>query len=196
MDCIKKNTQIQREFNDVPCGRTLDDYFNRKIIIMLNILYNNYNVITYDIKEYYINLIIKINHNNFVEAQQFEIHNDINLDARIKYILNEINENEFKKIIESNNTKNQIKNEIRNVFNLVYTTMCEIIYVIYDMLTNFNDVNITVINLYDKQNEIKEFIYYCNNLLEEISYTYKSKKYYFDENLNFKIYSSTASASV
>ena len=90
-----------------------------------------------------------------------------NEQLRVKYLIQEIDETKFKTAIQTNDKKHQRNIELRNVFDLMYHAITDILYRIRDALehhTEFEPI------LY----EVGEIVRYANEHLAEISATYGS----------------------
>lgn len=94
----------------------------------------------------------------------------MNRELRVKYLVNEISENQLKISIQRNNKKKLKINEITQVNNLMNT-------VFLDIINRFIDTNhVTVFQ------ELEEIRLYCNNLLTDISKTYNCVEYKYNDN--------------
>lgn len=190
----RQNGTVVRNPNDIECGRELRQntvsLINTVAVKHLNLCtiervektkYKEaYNKYTYDDSIIIINKIIENNiHNNFVEIRTFRTnHEELNEDLRVKYLLNEINEEEFKIHIQRNDKKHKKNNEVLQIIQLSNIALTDIIYRLLDYLTNTADLKPSV-EIY--QNEINELIIYCNNILKDIAFTYGTVQYIFDE---------------
>ena len=98
-----------------------------------------------------------------------------NEDLRVKYLLNEIEEPEFKKIIQQREKKNEKTRDIIQVLRMFIITTS-------DML---RQLVLRQIKIELFCTEVENLTIYVNNSLETISKRYNSKKYYIDKNWNF-----------
>lgn len=116
-------------------------------------------------------------HNNYYNFRIFNGPNyfDRNRDLRVKYLVNEITEDELKVSIQRNDKQRLKYNEINQVIELMKTVFLDII----NRFIDAGDNNNTVIH------ELDEIRLYCNNLLKDISKTYKSVRYKFEDNFIF-----------
>jgi hypothetical protein len=208
----RKNGTLERVEGDIECGRELNQFtiqrIHKSIIdnqhtdlykIMKKSKYNQnlkrLNPYKNDINdeiEYYMwdNCINRLEysirqcvHNNRVEMDRFRTDNiNVNQNLRIKYLLNELNENQFKNLIQKNDKKNKKNNEIYQVFDLCNTILTDIIYRCIDDLKNtmFNKNNIRKF-----MGELDGLIEYCNNLFSDISITYTCTLYKFSNTMAF-----------
>ena len=125
--------------------------------------------------------IRQVLHIRHVEMPRFRVdHFEKNQELRVRYLCNEIDEDELKIQIQRNDKKNRKQTEILNVLRLLETTMTDIAYRVMDDLKNsptnehhFNEI----------VKEVDILIEYCNNLLKDVSFTYNCVCYHLDENL-------------
>ena len=139
----------------------------------------------------------QIIHYRFVELPRFQTdHVENNQDLRVKYLRNQISEEEFKFILQKNNKKTEKYREIYNIYILYVNTVTDIIYRFYNVISTNNytqqaDENSRV-ELKTILKEISTIIKYCNECLEQVSKTYNStliqipnfKKHLKDQYLN------------
>jgi hypothetical protein len=90
-----------------------------------------------------------------------------NEQLRVKYMIQEIDETKFKTAIQANDKKHQRNVELRNVFDLMYHAIADILYRVRDALGR----NVDIEPILD---EIDQIIAYANEHLAEISATYGS----------------------
>lgn len=129
------------------------------------------------------NMITNMIHNNFIELPTFNVDFVIkNQDLRIKYLENVITEEEFKVKIQKNDKKHKKNIEVGQILQLANISFTDIIYRIIDNLKTSSNGN-HEINNYLK--EIEELINYCNNILKDIAFTYKTIQYKFDNEFKF-----------
>lgn len=90
-----------------------------------------------------------------------------NEQLRVKYLIQEIDEAKFKTVIQANDKKHQRNVELRNVFDLMYHTITDILYRVRDELSRNGEIEPIL-------DEIDQIIAYANEHLGEISETYGS----------------------
>jgi hypothetical protein len=123
-----------------------------------------------------------------------------NLELRIQYLDREITENDFKIYLQRSEKKNQKKQDIFHIYEMVVNTISDLIMDIVRkvniiQLHNDND-NYDRDKIFEKEanllakdwNEdtlpqIEKIITYANQCLIKIGNTYSSKPYYFDKNI-------------
>lgn len=157
---LKQNGNLDRNPLDIQCGREIDDTFIRAMVRS-----NADNTM--------INICRKILHIRFVDLPRFStdrIRN--NEDLRIKYLLNEIDENKFKIMIERRNKQQNKNREILNVLSMFVNSTTDIIYRYVD---NYKRTGIN--NVFQYKNEIENLKDYVNKNLQEIADIYKNKTY-------------------
>jgi len=127
--------------------------------------------------------ITNIVHNNLVELPNFQTDYVVrNRDLRIKYLENLITEEEFKMMIQRNDKKNRKNTEIAQVLQLANTAATDIIYRLMDNLEKSNSGEHNI-NSYFK--ELDEIINYCNDIFKNISFTYSTVQYEFNNKFIF-----------
>ena len=108
-----------------------------------------------------------------------------NQDLRIKYLENVISEHEFKMLIQRNDKKNRKNTEIAQVLQLANTAVTDIIYRLMDKLEKTDNGGLPKGFMNSYLREIEEIIKYCNDIFKDISFTYMTVQYGFDEIFNF-----------
>jgi len=190
----RKNGGVQRDPNDIQCGRELNQYtvdliqrlaknfpdlfktelreqitFGRKVTRDIFIYHESVNRIC--------NIIRNIIHNTRVELPNFQTDYVVrNQDLRIRYLENLVSDNEFKMLIQRNDKKNKKNIEISQVLQLANTTVTDIVYRFIDHLKSVKTHNIDSFIV-----EFKEIIQYCNDIFKDISFTYNTVLYEFGE---------------
>jgi len=141
-----------------------------------------------DLQQKIHNIIRRMIHLNQVEiphCNEFILNpNDHNMDLRIRYLRNMINEDEFKKLLQRKDKKRQKYQEILNILQMVYNASVDIIMRIARDLSNKK----WKIDVFDPLNEIDELIYYANECFHDISNTYQSKELVFSITRNLYMY--------
>lgn len=199
----RKNGGLARANGDIECGMELNHYTMQQIyesiqnkyhnnLFKINIHLNhfqydydnedNINNYLWDNRLYKLESIIRqAIHNYRIEINRFNTdyinHNEY---LRIKYLLNEIDENQFKKQIQINDKKNKKNTELRQILELCNTALTDIIFRFIDNLNNSEQNKHNIDKFMD---EIDELIKYCNELFKEISYTYNCTLYKFSDYL-------------
>ena len=105
-----------------------------------------------------------------------------NQDLRIRYLEGSIEEDEFKMLIQRNDKKNKKNTEVEQVIQLANTALTDIIYRIIDNLNKTEDGKHNLNNLII---EFREIICYCNNIFRDISFTYNTVQYGFNNEFEF-----------
>lgn len=90
-----------------------------------------------------------------------------NEHLRVRYLMQEISEEQFKSAIQKNDKKFQRNLELRNVFDLVYHAIVDIVYRMHEELKRDNDIIPMKVEIYT-------IVKYANQHLAEISDTYGS----------------------
>ena len=129
------------------------------------------------------NIIRNVIHNIRIELPNFQTDYVVrNQDLRIKYLENLISEYEFKMLVQRNDKKNKKNTEIAQVLQLANTAVTDIIYRLMDNLEK-SDAGKHDIDSYLR--EIEEIIKYCNDIFKDISFTYTTVQYGFNDSFIF-----------
>ena len=130
-----------------------------------------------------IEMVQHIIHNRVVEMPKFrtDIYKN-NEELRIKFMTNEINESQFKTLIQRNDKKIKKNEEIYNILQFFNTTINSIFYRILTNLKNTRNCNHNFIELFKEIEGLRD---YCNNYFIDISDTYDSVLYNFDKKYRF-----------
>lgn len=172
---------LDRAPGDVECGRELNHNSHARFYELCRkhtdlFMRNN----TYLKECHFVSDIMRnIVHNNIVELPNFQTdYVAKNQDLRIKYLENQISDEEFKISIQRNDKKHRNKREISQVLQLVNTTVTDIIFRIMDRL-RYSDNGQH--NLTSFLGEFQEIRNYCNDLFHDIAFTYNTVPYVFTE---------------
>lgn len=197
----KNNGGVARAQGDIQCGRDLTNHTINNILNLVEqkhpilvsikpITENRYgrehtrNDRTYDINiAKFTSLIRVIIHNNQVELHNFQTdYVTRNQELRIKFLSNEITEEEFKTTVQKNDKSNRKKTEIAQVLQLSHTASIDIIYRGIELI---NTSKTNTLNIQPILNELSGIIGYCNEIFKDIAFTYKCVHYEFNQNFEF-----------
>jgi len=197
----RKNGGLPRNPGDVECGRQLGHYTVGRIQDLSVRHSDLYKTTTREYVNWrgkkessqsteYADVVNKICriirnniHNERVELPNFQTDYVVrNQDLRIKYLEKSISEHEFKILIQRNDKKNRKNTEVAQVLQLANTAVTDIIYRLIDNLENSNDGEH---KLESFMTEIEEIIKYCNDIFKDISFTYSTVQYGFNEIFDF-----------
>lgn len=158
----KKLGQIERNPNEILCGREIDENF---IFNISNTLKNH------KISEF-CRIII---HTRLVDLIKYtpRERNNGNLDLRISYMRNKINKDNLKLEIQKREFEDLKKKEVSNVIQMFINCMTDILYRLND---NHNLINEII-------QEIENLRLYVNNCFLNISKSYKCTCWCYDKNL-------------
>ena len=196
----RKNGGAPRVEGDVECGRELAghtfDLFRDAIIkgrhySFLNTITPKENYI-WDYrccKHNYIPIANKISdlirntiHNFRVELPRYQTtHDEKNLDLRVQYLSNEIDEEVFKILVQRNDKRNRKNTEISQVIQLATTAVTDIIFRIIDDLKNTTDDQH---QFYLYNTEFDGIRKYCNEIFKDIAFAYSCVQYKFGDKFN------------
>jgi hypothetical protein len=128
-------------------------------------------------------IIRNILHNTQTELPNFQTDYVIrNQDLRIEYLENKISEEEFKMMIQRNDKKNRKNTEVARVLQLANTVVTDTVYRVMD---NLDKSDAEKHNVDSFLKEIEEIIKYCNDIFKDISFTYGTVQYGFNDSFNF-----------
>jgi len=130
-----------------------------------------------------IDMTASIIHNQQIEMPRFR--SDIfknNEELRIKFMSNEITEEQFKTLVQRNDKKSRKNEEITDIFQFFHATMNELTYRMIQDLRTTRDGNNNFKQIFGEMEALRE---YCNNSFSDISETYDSVLYNFDEKYKF-----------
>lgn len=156
------NGFVERNPNDIICGRELDNNFVRMLSSQ-----------TYASKKI-LDITRNIQHIRFMDLPKYtpRDRNQGNLDLRIKYMRQEIDKTKMKVLIQRREKENMKKREITNVINMFINSMIDIIYRYYYEGNSQKYQNAFKLqNIFLKEmNSLRE---YTNECFKNISNTYK-----------------------
>ena len=197
----RKNGSVVRNPGDIECGRELGHYTVGRIHDLAKMHSDLYKS---EKKEYttwsgrkemrfsyeycqtidkICNIIVNVIHNNRVELPNFQTDYVIrNQDLRVRYLENSISEEEFKMLIQRNDKRNRKNTEIAQVLQLANTAVTDIVYRLIDNLEKSKNGQH---NLESFLREIEEIIKYCNDIFKDISFTYNTVQYGFNDTFHF-----------
>lgn len=170
--------QMARAPGDVECGMEITHYTVNEIFIAAKKHLDLYNPTIADLTQRYYNKSVYsitdfariMVHNRHEELPKYQRDPmERNQDLRIRYLKGEIDEENFKKLIQRADKKNRHHAEIANVIQFTITAATDIIYRIIDSMNNSNDGEH---KLHEIMREIDALNKYSNELLRDISLTY------------------------
>jgi hypothetical protein len=161
------------------CGRGIDNNSVRYFVA----IFKKYNFIN-------IEYLRNFSHNVYYSANKFtEINTqNFNKDLRIKYIVGEINKEDFKMKLQRLNKKNEKYNDIRHILIAFQQIITDFFYKLAENLEKLDPEH----EQYDAQDFYNEFlmskdqiIEYTNSVFKDISDKYSCVEYAIDSNLHF-----------
>jgi len=189
-----------RNVGDFECGRDIAEYSTTRNLTtgFLNLKTYVNGLRTDDLprfpnKDYILKIIRNTVHLHEVCGPRFRVNNeDVNQDARVKFITKEYNDKKFASIIHKNNKATAKKQDIFNVIQLQHQGITDIVFRMIETLSPINNINtsttitdevldsicrpaVHIINALFK--EIQTLTDYSNNLLREHSITYQCKRW-------------------
>lgn len=177
---MRRNGTLERNPNDVICGRELDHRLFNKIHTTISNKISKSDHISKDAK---LEILQKakdimetgraIIHMQQVELHRFNYNYELNnQELRIQYMRNRLTEAEFKNKLQIQNKKHHKHLEIRNVLQLVIDSMIDICFRFNtEVLKPEWNMDFTIIN------EAEALRQYANDCLSEISRTYGCVKF-------------------
>lgn len=203
----RKNGGLARAAGDVECGQELTHYtidhiknaitkgrhirfirIGSKTTNDLSTEEKNQFIKEYDWLARHHSFIIEVNrlqeivrrtiHNDRAELPQFRTNYlERNQELRINYLLNEIDEDTFKILVQRNDKKHRKNNEISQVIQVSITAVTDIVFRIIDNIKKSAPYE----DKFDElMNEFKGIREYCNEIFKDISFAYGCVQYGFD----------------
>lgn len=164
---MRKQGTLQRDPNEILCGREIDLYFADKLSNKLN----------KDLRSEIFEICRSIMHINQVEIPRFRPdEGDNNLNYRIRYMRNQLEKNDFIRLIETTDHEKSTNHEIYNIMSMFVQCLTDIMYRFHD------DISIDFVS---EMNNLRQ---YTNQQLLLISKNYKISKKHFNEKLEFKTF--------
>jgi len=159
------NGFVERNPNDIICGRELDNNFVRML--------STKSYVTKQI----LDITRNIQHIRFMVLPKYapRDRHQGNLDLRIKYMRKSIDKTKMKMLIQRREKENMKKREITNVFNMFINSMIDILYRFYYEVNSFNLQKVFL----QEMNSLRE---YTNRCFENIFKTYKCSEFYIETN--------------
>ena len=118
-------------------------------------------------------------HNERVELPQFRtLYLEKNQELRVNYLLNEIDEETFKILIQRNDKKHRKNNEVSQVIQVSITAVTDIVFRIIDNFKNSVCGEDKFDELMSEFNGVRE---YCNEIFKDISFAYDCVQYNFND---------------
>ena len=164
--------QMPLNHNEIQCGREIDHNVSRGIDMLLlshQLLHPLRNIVRTCCR----NII----HHRFTVLPNYQVDNvQNNQDLRVKYMRQQITEDEFKKLLQRSDKKYRKKREFYNIFVMFVNVSTEIIFRLYGELTlpdfpNYiNEDKITELQIIVR--EIEQIINYSNTCFEDVAKTF------------------------
>jgi hypothetical protein len=190
-----------RAAGDIICGQELTHHTPRQLEDLIknknhSNLYSSVEQNKYYNGGFYVNykqnvrqfedLIRQVIHIRHVELPRFTVeHFNKNQELRVKYLCNEISEEDLKIQVQRNDKKNRKETEISNILRLIETMMTDIVYRVIDDLQK----SLPNEHKFDEIiKEIDESREYCNNLFKDVAFTYNCVCYTLDEKMYLRTY--------
>ena len=163
---MRQNGGMPRNPLDNPCGQEIDHGFINNMLRGIRLFYY-LDPIESDLYHCSRNII----HIRYVTIPENEVDPYLkNQDLRIQYMKNQISEDEYKMKIQRNDKKHQKMIENRNVFNLIVTTVTDILYRFINALERRSrEDQISTLK------EINVLSSYVKEVFEDIGQTYNCK---------------------
>jgi hypothetical protein len=177
---------IQRNHNEVICGREINHIFTRELTQEMNAI----RLPSEQIK-YITNVCRNIIHNRYTVLPRFEVHALMNhQDLRVAYLRKYIDETEFKLRLQRMDKRTNQHRETYDILTVIQNAVTDILYRYHNKMVNTN-------TRYDRlteeeksfilliPDEIKNIINYANECLKDVSTTYGTRERTLDNELNF-----------
>jgi len=170
--------EMARNPNDVPCGRNLDHYLYESIARILRTKYtsaSNLRTIVSRTDKTIRNTI----HMMETERPRPPNYERRNEDLRVRYLMNELSEQEMRDQLQKDDKRHHKNQEIADIYTLLGNTITDILFRFAEKLEREKDTKPELID--DSMlNEINKIVEYANECLIDVSYTYSSPKIVID----------------
>jgi hypothetical protein len=169
---------IDRNPQDVICGREIDTHCVRNLTTNIE---RKITAETLDQSRRVISICRMMIHLRRVDMVYYQVNHVLNnQNLRIKYLRNQITEEQLKSNLQKNDKKHQKHREIYDILQMVHTTTTDILYrFLEEIRKNAWNNDFTIIQ------EIEQLRLYANRCLQEISETYKSIRMSFNDKMEF-----------
>ena len=188
---LRKGGKQQRELLDIPCGG-IPNVYNMRINVEPHITYedkrsnsivptatqqlihNNYMPSLYNIIRL-VTHIQDVNLRNFQE--EIERIRGKELDLRCQYLMNEINEEQWKTILQQNEYKLEYLTDLSQLYQMFSTVSSDVILYIYNTASNSRPRQISSQLIIEKMDEIYELVSYFNKHSRKLAQRFGKKNY-------------------
>lgn len=175
---MKRNGQLQRNPQEIRCGREVDNYFTNQFSALMRRESLDRRIM-HDLTLRCRCLI----HIRWVELPRWQVHrNNENLYLRVLYLRNKITEEEFKRTLQRKEKENLKKQEIYNILQMFLECSTEIFYRFMEYLQTGKDRQNDEMDVFKEFEGLRE---YSNNCLGRVSKAYKCRRYSIDVDFNF-----------
>ena len=145
----QNNGQIPRNPLDIPCGQEVDVHFTIGLYRTLDMYNSKLSLKIYEICE-------KIIHIREVDKRKYYVNpQDINLDLRIEYMLNDIDQQKFKVNLQKREKKNNKKIEIHNIIDMFVMCLTDIMYRLNEDIQKIDKILSNIIKIIKQEYSIK-----------------------------------------
>jgi hypothetical protein len=170
--------EMPRNPNDVPCGRNLDHYLYESIARILRTKYTNASNLRTIVSrtDKTIRNTIHMMETERPRPPNYERRNE---DLRVRYLMNELSEQEMRDQLQKDDKRHHKNQEIADIYTLLGNTITDILFRFAEKLEREKDTKPEMID--DSMlNEINKIVEYANECLIDVSYTYSSPKIVID----------------
>jgi hypothetical protein len=166
----KNGGEIERNPNEIRCGREIDQYFIREMMKRMEKIPKVFNK---DLCRRVCNMGRALIHMRHIDLERFS-YNIItdNIDLRVQYMQNMMNDEEFKRKLQIREKQNNKKEEYRNILTMFINCQTEIFYRIFEeighayTLKSWNEI----------EDESKNLLSYTNECLASVSKLYMKNR--------------------
>ena len=173
---MRNKGNIERNPLEVRCGREIDNNFIKKFqeLEQVFLLYYNKNALSI-----FTGMAINLYNIRIVDFPKYvNVVND-NSDLRIRYLMSEISEEQFKSFLQKRDKENRKFKRLSQILNMYIDCSTEIFYRIINYIQM--DIHTVSISKFNPLCEFRSLINYTNECLEDIKQVYKCKSYIIEE---------------
>lgn len=173
---LRRAGNIDRNPLEVRCGREIDNHFInglRKFQESLSFYYNDHAL------SIFMSMATNLVRIRRIDLQKYVNVTNDNSDLRIRYLMSEISDEQFKFILQKRDKENRKSKKLTTILNMYIDCSTEIFYRIINHAKdkNFNS-NTTYFN---PLLEFQSLIDYTNKCLEDVTRLYKCKSYIIED---------------
>jgi hypothetical protein len=160
----------ERNLLEVRCGREIDEMFTNRLRGYVGVYFNEH------AEKIILTLCLNVIVMRLEILPKFIDTRNDNSDLRIRYLMGELSEEQFKITLQKRDKENRKRKRIAQILNMYINSATEIFYRLLDYMIRGN-----VHEFFLPLKEMKGLIDYTNSLFRDIKTIYKCKSYFIDD---------------